>query len=124
MTDLEWDQSFARCLGLFLAGGAIEEHDERGNLIKDDNMILILNAHHEPIPFTLPANPPNARWEVLVDTSSEDGRNVDGRFYHSGGEYPLKKRSLVLLRQQKRQIKIGSSTEALEYSGTNLTAVD
>jgi isoamylase len=124
MTDMEWNQSFARCLGLFLAGGAMEEHDERGNLIKDDNLILLLNAHHEPIPFTLPANPPKARWEVLVDTSADDGRDSNGRFYHSSGEFPLKKRSLVLLQQQKRQIKLRGSAEAVEFSAADLAAVD
>lgn len=108
MTDKEWNQSFARCLGLFLAGNAIKEHDERGNLVKDDNFILLLNAHHEVIPFILPAEPANARWEVMVDTSSEDGRDINSRFYHSSGEYPLKKRSFVLLRQQKRQLKSDS----------------
>jgi len=126
MTDMEWNQSFARCLGLFLAGGAIDEHDERGNLIKDDNLILLLNAHHEPIPFTLPGNPPNARWEVLVDTGSEDGRDSHGRFYHSNGEFLLGKRSLVLLRQQKRQIKLRSSadTDTVEFPSAELATAD
>jgi len=114
MTDLEWNQSFARCLGLFLAGSAIEEYDDRGNLVKDDNLILLLNAHHENIPFTLPAQPANARWEVLVDTSAESGRDSEGRFYHSHSEYSLKKRSFVLLRQQKRRITANGTAEAVE----------
>ena len=115
MTDKEWNQSFARCLGLFLAGGAFEEYDERGNLVKDDNMILLLSAHHETIPFTLPKEPTNARWEVLVDTSSDTGRDPEGRFYHSHGVYPVKKRSFVLLRQQKRRITTNAGADADEY---------
>ena len=114
MTDEEWSQSFARCLGVFLAGSAIEEYDDRGNLVKDDNLILLLNSHHENIPFTLPSEPAAARWEVLVDTSTENGRESEGRFYHSQAEYPLKKRSFVLLRQQKRQINPDSSVDAVD----------
>jgi glycogen operon protein len=99
MTQQEWQQNFARCLGLFLAGDAIDEYDERGRLIRDDNFILLLNAHHEDIPFTLPAEPSYARWEVLVDTSHPEGKAAAGNFYSSHGTYPLEKRSMVVLRQ-------------------------
>src|SRR3569833_3209906 len=100
-TQEEWQHSFARCLGLFLAGDAIDEHDERGHRIRDDNFILLFNAHHEDIPIILPAQPANARWEVVVDTSQTDGRGEGGRFYSSHGTYPLQKRSLVMLIQQR-----------------------
>ncbi len=124
MTDKEWSQSFARCLGIFLAGSAIEEYDDRGNLVKDDNMILLLNAHHENIPFTLPAEPTNARWEVLLDTDDDTGRDTSGRFYHSHGEYLLQKRSFVLLRQQKRRIATAAGAEAFEAPGIEPLPVD
>jgi len=99
MTEQEWQQTFARCLGLFLAGDAIDEHDERGRRIRDDNFILLLNAHHEDIPFTLPAKPSYARWEVMVDTSYPDEKGTVGHFYSSHSTYPLQKRSMVVLRQ-------------------------
>jgi len=99
MTDKEWHQSFARCLGLFLAGDAIDEHDERGNKIFDDNLILLFNSHHQDLPFTLPSEPALARWQVEVDTSYADGDGGHGRLYHSNEKFPLKKRSFVLLKQ-------------------------
>ncbi len=99
MTDKEWYQSFARCLGLFLAGDAIDEHDERGEKISDDNLILLFNAHHEDIPFALPAEPSLARWQVLLDTSYSDGNGAPGRLYHANEKFPLQKRSFVLLKQ-------------------------
>ena len=101
MTEKEWHQSFARCLGLFLAGDVIEEYDDRGRRVKDDNMILLLNAHHGEILFMLPKEPAYARWQVLVDTSFTDGTRSDNRFYHSNETYPLHARSLVLLIQLK-----------------------
>ena len=102
MSDEEWRTSFARCLGLFLAGNAIEEFDEKGRLIKDENLLLLLNADHNDIAFILPSEPAFARWETLVDTSFSNGKRPDGRFYSSRQAYPLQARSLVLLVQQKR----------------------
>ncbi|WP_303904314.1 glycogen debranching protein GlgX [Thiohalomonas denitrificans] len=98
MTDEEWQQSFARCLGIFFAG-AIEETDAKGQPVKDDNMLLLLNAHHKEIPFKIPSFPPKARWGVVIDTSYEEGKRDDGRYFYSGGEYPLRNRSMVLLVQ-------------------------
>ena len=108
MTQEEWQQSFfARCLGLFLAGDAIDEHDERGRRIRDDNFILLLNSYHEDIPFILPMEPSYARWEVIVDTSYPDGRGALGHYYSSRSTYPLQKRSMVVLRQlRSRAIQI------------------
>jgi glycogen operon protein len=102
MTDREWHQSFARCLGVFFAGHAIEEYDDRGQPIYDDNMILLLNANHEAIPFKLPSRPANTRWQPMVDTHFPTGVRDDGRFFTGGGEYPLEPRSLVLLVQHLR----------------------
>jgi len=99
MTQQEWQQTFARCLGLFLAGDAMDEYDDRGRRIRDDNFILLFNAHHEDIPFTLPVEPSYARWEVMVDTSYADEKGTVGHFYSSHSTYPLQKRSLVVLRQ-------------------------
>jgi len=97
MADEEWSKPFNRCLGLFLAGNAIDEHDERGRQISDHNFVLLFNAHHEEIFFKLPSEPIHARWEVLLDTNYANGKRQDGRFYHSNETYPLKSRSLVLL---------------------------
>ncbi len=99
MNDEEWHQSFARCLGLFLAGDAIDEYDERGNKITDANFLLLFNAHHEDIPFIIPAEPSLARWQVIIDTSYSNGDGAKGRFYYKKEKYPLQKRSLVLLKQ-------------------------
>jgi glycogen operon protein len=101
MTDEEWNQSFARCLGLVLAGDAIKEYDERGRRIKDDNLIVLLNAHHEDLDFALPIEPKHARWQVHIDTSYSERPKSERPFYHSGQTYPLKGRSLALLNEFK-----------------------
>ncbi len=96
MTDLEWDQHFARCLGVYLSGAELDETDERGRPVRDDDFLLLINAHHDPIPFLLPRYGRQDLWFALMDTAYERGLGTDGR--HAGGsEYPLQGRSLVLL---------------------------
>ena len=57
-------------------------------------MLLLLNAHHEPLPFTLPATKPEQHWERLLDTADQS----EGKKALKGGEaYPLRERSLVVL---------------------------
>jgi glycogen operon protein len=96
MTDEEWNQHFARCLGISLSGQALDEVDERGQHIQDDNFLLLINAHHEEIPFTVPAPPSNSGWVAIVDTSCQTSNRADA-FYATGDSYPLQARSLALL---------------------------
>jgi isoamylase len=102
MTDEEWNQSFARCLGVFLAGDAIEEYDERGRIITDGDALILFNSHHEPIQFLIPLVGQPDGWRVLLDTSVEDS-TANNRHITAGDLFELKGRSLVLLyRDQKR----------------------
>jgi glycogen operon protein len=102
MTDEEWNQSFARCLGMYLAGDAFEEYDERGQRVEDIDLLLLINAHYETIPFKLPMGAMRTRWSVLVDTSFSIGQRDDERYFYSAEPYPLQGRSLVLLTHSKR----------------------
>jgi glycogen operon protein len=95
MSDDAWNAGFVKCLGVRLAGDLIGEVDERGEPLAGDTLLLLLNAHHEPIPFTLPAARDEHRWERLLDTAeaSEDPAHLA-----PGDQYPLQGRSLALLR--------------------------
>ena len=101
MSDEDWRDPAARCLGLRLAGDAIEEVDARGERIVDDTFLLLLNAHHEPVPFLLPAHRAGVRWEVLLDTHQSPGARRP-RALKGGMVYLLEGRTLALLRLQAR----------------------
>ncbi|MDD5250322.1 MAG: glycogen debranching protein GlgX [Rhodocyclaceae bacterium] len=97
MSDQKWTDSFARCLGMGLAGSGLEERDGRGRRLRDENFLLLFNAHHEPVPFLLPGADAARVWEVLFDTALSTAVGAGGS--HQGGEdYPLAGRSMVLLR--------------------------
>ncbi|HXU88358.1 MAG TPA: glycogen debranching protein GlgX, partial [Methylomirabilota bacterium] len=74
MTEADWTNAYTRAFGLRLAGDAITELDDMGHRIVDDTFLVLLNAHHEPLGFTLPAHRKNVRWEPMLDTREPTGR--------------------------------------------------
>ena len=95
ISDDDWDHHFARCFALYLVGEALEEQDERGQWARDDDLLLLLNGHHEAIDFTLPWK---GSCELVLDTTlpeAASGRRISGESYLLGG------RSLALLCQQR-----------------------
>jgi len=101
MNDEDWNNPESRCFGLRLAGDAIEELDTRGNRIVDDTLLILLNAYHEAIPFTLPAHRRKVRWEVVMDTNDSQYGKTAHRAMRGGDSYDLKGRSLAVLRLPK-----------------------
>jgi isoamylase len=98
MTEEDWRAGFVRCLGLGYVGTQIEETDERGDRIEGESFLLLLNAHHESIPFHVGGRAAARAWEVVFDTASATTRR---RLLPNLAEYPLADRSFVLLRLLK-----------------------
>jgi len=121
MADEDWNNPDAHCLGLRLAGDAIEEVDARGNRIVDDTLLILLNAHHEPLSFVLPAHRAKVRWEVILDTREATGARRH-RLMRGGEGYELEARSLALLRLRRGTGTAGSVEEEflLHESKTNV----
>jgi glycogen operon protein len=99
MADEDWHNPYVHCLGLRLAGDAIDEVDARGNGIVDDTLLILLNAHPEPTTFVLPAHRPRLRWELVLDTQEATGQGQQ-RSIRGGEPYELEARSLALFRLQ------------------------
>jgi isoamylase len=95
MNDQAWDAPFVKCMGVRLAGDIINEVDERGEPIRGDTLLLLLNAHWEEIPFTLPAARDEHLWETMLDTRDDDSPL---RVCRPLEQYPLFGRCLALLR--------------------------
>ncbi len=102
MSDEEWTQHFARCLGVFLSGAAMDERDSQGRPIRDDNFLLLFNAHHEAVRFKIPTLGLDGTWRPVLDTH-DDTPDPAGGYYDSNDDYPLKARSLALLVQERNE---------------------
>jgi glycogen operon protein len=95
MTEQDWATGFVRCLGMGLTGTQIDECDQHGERIAGDSFLILLNAHHEAVPFTLGARTQEFRWRVVLDTAQPQ---LTATELQSGQAYPLPGRALVLLR--------------------------
>ena len=98
MTEDDWDKGYVRCLGVRLAGDAIEEKDSRGRSLLDDTFLILLNAHHEPRPFTLPAHKRGVKWQPVMDTAVTKENAKQVTILKAGVQYDLEARSLAVLR--------------------------
>jgi isoamylase len=101
MAEQEWEHDFARCLGVYLGGDALDEIDERGRAVVDDSFLVLFNAHHDPIPFVLPAMGKGA-WQRLIDTTDIEGDGA-ADVHQAGATYSLTGRSLALFKSVEAQ---------------------
>ena len=97
MTEEAWSTGYARCLGMRLAGDLIGEIDERGEPIKGDSILLLMNAHHEAISFMLPKTRGGQRWERVLDTADPQGESPQ---YNGAEGYDLQARSIAVFRTE------------------------
>jgi glycogen operon protein len=100
MTEAEWTNGAARCVGLLLAGDAIGEEDDSGEPIAGDTFLVLLNADDNAVPFALPGDERQSSWEPVLDTRAWDARKAD-RVLPAGRIYDLEERSLALLRHRR-----------------------
>jgi hypothetical protein len=72
MTDDDWNAGYARSLTVCLNGDAITEPGPRGERITDADFILMLNAHIQPVTFTIPPGIGSGAvsWQIVVNTGS------------------------------------------------------
>jgi isoamylase len=111
MTEEDWNNPHTRCFGLRLAGDAIEEVDPRGERLVDDTFLILINAHHEGVPFVLPAHQRGVRWEALIDTRASRGQ-PGPRVLRPGKSYDLDGRSLAILKLGRGDRRAGPEPHA------------
>ncbi len=97
MEEEHWGEGFAKSLAVFLNGATIPNPNPRGEPVIDDVFLLLINAHHEPLEFTLPDAEWGEAWLTELDTAR--GFLDDGVAVAAGGAVTVEGRSLVVLRR-------------------------
>ena len=95
MTDDDWKSGFAKSLGVYLNGDGIPDLDVRGQRVTDDSFVLLLNAHFEPIDFTLPKKKFGASWLPVIYTA--DDVNDESKPHDAGAKVTIDARSVMVL---------------------------
>jgi glycogen operon protein len=92
LTQEQWDDPMMRCFGLVIDGRARATGIMRP--ASDATLLLVLNAHHEGVNFTLPAIPGSDQWTCLIDTNVPVREELPA--FESGEQYTVTGRSLLL----------------------------
>ncbi|HVL84894.1 MAG TPA: glycogen debranching protein GlgX [Pseudonocardia sp.] len=100
MSDEDWRVGFARSVGIFLNGKGIPERDELGEAIVDDSFLLLVNAHHQQITFTLPDERYGRTWEIVVDTADPLLANARRRRPVPGARLRVAARAMLVLQSR------------------------
>ncbi|CAN5406140.1 glycogen debranching protein GlgX [soil metagenome] len=87
-------------LMVFLNGQAIPTMDAKGRAVVDDHFLLLFNAWHEEVDFTVPDGIDARQWSVVVDTDHSIGPNEDP--WLTGATHTLAPRSVVVLTGEPR----------------------
>ena len=95
MTDADWSDGLARSVMVFLNGEGMVAPDARGERIIDDSFVLVFNAWHEPIEFTIPDELAGT-WYCEIDT---DDNMEDGQAIEPGESVRVTGRSSIVLRR-------------------------
>jgi isoamylase len=97
MTGEDWEKPFVRSWMYSINGDAIPSLDETGAPIVGDGLLVMFNAHHEPIEFTLPTAHDGRAWCFELDTGDEK-RSANG----PQAKHTLKGRALAVFRLPKK----------------------
>jgi glycogen operon protein len=88
----DWQDARMRCFGMLMDGRARPTGlRQRGT---EATMLLVLNAHHDLVEFTLPACPGGDQWTLLLDTNAPE--DAPAASFASGASYGITARSLLL----------------------------
>ena len=95
----DWDNGgWMRTLGMFLDGNAPEIRDPEGRETEDNDFLLLLYAHHEPVEFHIPAGMTDTAWSLHFDTAHPD--LAEGKDLGKPA-FTIEGRSLVLLKRER-----------------------
>jgi len=97
MSEENWQQDFAKSLGVFLNGRGLRAVGPKGEHIVDDSFYVIFNASHLELSYTLPSERYGQSWQTVLDTSK--GFTEDKKVYGPGENVQVHGHSIVLLRE-------------------------
>jgi isoamylase len=103
MSDHDWENGYAKAVGVLLDGEAISTPDRFGGRVVDDTFYVMFNASEIDLPWTLPSKSrPPARhgepWLVQLDTSLN---GAVGSEVLADATLTVLQRSIVVLRSPR-----------------------
>ena len=123
----QWEDAKARCFGMLLDGRAQPTGIKRRG--DDATLLLVTNAHHDVVEFTLPEVPEGKRWFRLIDSNVTGGAETPA--FEFGHRYQVTGRSLLVFvlgfedrQPRKTREGIGAILDLAERTAGFTTGVD
>jgi glycogen operon protein len=98
MADGDWRTAYAKALTIFLNGEAITEPDRRGEPVRDDSFLLLVNASDEDLTFVLP-DTYRGMWTCVLDTTTSYAMDEEEVIVAAGEKPAVEAHSIQVLRR-------------------------
>ncbi len=95
MSAEDWQKPFVRSLAFLLGGDAIPTADERGQRVSGDSLLVLLNAHHDTVTFTVPPPGEGGAWRLELYTADDKRGDEEMK----PGKFAMLGRSLAVFRK-------------------------
>ena len=112
MTPETWDNELTRCFGMLLDGRAQATGIKRRG--GDVTLLIVLNAHHDVVEFSLPRCCDLRGWKRLIDTNDPD---LPEEEFEIGHVYEVTGRSLLLFERMGADARVETRQEEAEVHG-------
>jgi glycogen operon protein len=97
----QWQDGNNRCMGILLDGRTQTSGIRREGV--DRSLLIIVNAHHDVVSFTLPEVPQGQQWILQLDTNQTEPD--PGESFSFGDEYQVTGRSMLMFELKKPSTK-------------------
>jgi glycogen operon protein len=88
----EWGDLSMECFGMLMDGRAQPTGIRRRG--EDATLLMVLNAYHDLVGFTLPETAGGWNWSLLIDTNLDEDAELGG--FATGDAYGVTGRSILL----------------------------
>jgi len=92
LSDEQWGDADMRCFGLVIDGRARVSGIRQP--ASDATILIVFNAHHDVVDFTLPEIPGSDQWQCMIDTNMPVREELPD--FESGDVYQVTGRSVLL----------------------------
>ena len=72
MKDEQWNEGYAKSLGVYLNGLGLRCLDEKGRKLTDKDFYILFNAHDDVLEFILPGQKFGNKWQKVLDTATDE----------------------------------------------------
>ena len=99
MSAEQWEDVNGRCLGMMLDGRAQPSGIRKPGA--DATLLLIVNAHHDVVSFTLPEVPEGEYWSCMIDTNRPELRDHEPLPF--GSDFLVTGRSMLMFELHREE---------------------